>query len=134
MDDAKCIKRSTHCALLLVSVPMPSQSKVKQYQDHEVDFSLLSDRAFEVFGKRPFRWQLEAAQAILCGWDVVLDIGTGSGKTLCFTLPLLLNNRDIAMTISPLTALMIDQASYFQDSKYTKDLPKYRQINPSCRR
>ena len=54
--------------------PMPSQSKVKQYQDHEVDFSVLSDRAFEVFGKRPFRWQLEAAQAILCGRDVVLDV------------------------------------------------------------
>jgi hypothetical protein len=56
-------------------VPMPSQSKVKQYQDHEVDFSVLSDRAFEVFGKRPFRWQLEAAQAILCGRDVVLGTG-----------------------------------------------------------
>ena len=89
---------------------MPSQSKVKQYQDHEVDFSRLSDKSFEVFGKRPFRWQLEAAQAILCGRDVVLDIGTGSGKTLCFTLPLLLNNSDIALTVSPLTALMIDQA------------------------
>ena len=90
--------------------PMPSQSKVKQYQDHEVEFSVLSDRAFEVFGKRPFRWQLEAAQAILCGRDVVLDVGTGSGKTLCFTLPLLLKNSDIALTVSPLTALMIDQA------------------------
>ena len=31
-------------------IPMPSQSKVKQYQDHEVDFSVLSDRAFEVSG------------------------------------------------------------------------------------
>ena len=96
-----------HCPL---PIPMPSQSKVKQYQDHEVDFSRLSDKSFEVFGKQPFRWQLEAAQAILCGRDVVLDIGTGSGKTLCFTLPLLLNNSDIALTVSPLTALMIDQA------------------------
>ena len=89
---------------------MPSQSKVKQYHEHEVDFSVLSDQAFEIFGKRPFKWQLEADQAILCGRDVVLDIGTGSGKTLCFTLPLLLNNSDIALTVSPLTALMIDQA------------------------
>jgi len=43
-------------------------------------------------------------------WPGRLDIGTGSGKTLCFTLPLLLNNSDIALTVSPLTALMIDQA------------------------
>ena len=47
---------------------MPSQSKVKQYQDREVDFSPLSDRAFEIFGKRPFRWQLEAAQATSTMW------------------------------------------------------------------
>jgi ATP-dependent helicase YprA (DUF1998 family) len=91
---------------------MPSKSKVKQYKVQEVNFFILkvSDQAFEVFGKRPFTWQLDAAQAILCGQDVVLDIGTGSGKTLCFTLPLLLNNSDIALTVSPLTALMIDQA------------------------
>jgi hypothetical protein len=75
---------------------MPPQSKVKQYQDHEGNFSVLSD---EVFGKRPFRWQLEAAQAILCGRDVVLDIGNGSRKTLFFALPLPLNNSDL--TVSP---------------------------------
>jgi len=89
---------------------MPSQSKVRQYQDHKVDFSHLSDKSYEVFRKWPFRWQLEAAQAILCGWDIDLDIGTGSGKTLCFTLLLLLNNSNIALTVSPLTALIIDQA------------------------
>jgi ATP-dependent helicase YprA (DUF1998 family) len=80
---------------------MPSRSKVKQYQDNEVNSSLLLDRAFEVFGKQPFGWQLEAAQAVLCDGDVILDVGTGSRKTLCFTLPLLLNNSDIGLTISP---------------------------------
>jgi superfamily II DNA helicase RecQ len=89
---------------------MPSHSKVKQYQDHEVNLAVPSDRAFEVYGKQPFRWQLKVAQAILCGWDVVLDIGTGSGKAFCFTLPLFLNNDDISLTVSPLTALMINQA------------------------
>jgi len=93
-----------------ISNRMPSQSKVRQYQDHKVDFSHLSDKSYEVFRKWPFRWQLEAAQAILCGWDIDLDIGTGSGKTLCFTLLLLLNNSNIALTVSPLTALIIDQA------------------------
>ena len=86
---------------------MPSQPKVKQYQDHEVDLSILLDRAFEVFRKQPFRWQLEAAQAILCSQDIVLDIGTGSGKTLCFTMPLLLNYSDIALTVSPSQCLWL---------------------------
>jgi superfamily II DNA helicase RecQ len=46
---------------------------------------------------------------------VVLDVGTGSGKTLCFSLPLL-NEKDISITVSPLTALMIDQVSASQSS------------------
>jgi DEAD/DEAH box helicase len=88
------------------------QSKVKQYTVEELDLGLISDMAYEKLGKRPFQWQLEAAAAILCGKDVVLDVGTGSGKTLCFSLPLLLNERDVSLTISPLTALMIDQVNH----------------------
>ncbi|KLO10217.1 hypothetical protein SCHPADRAFT_802334, partial [Schizopora paradoxa] len=64
----------------------------------------------DIFKKKPFTWQLEAANAILQGKDVVVDVGTGSGKTLCFSLPLLVNDTDIALIISPLSALMIDQA------------------------
>jgi hypothetical protein len=64
-----------HCA-------MPIQSKVKQYTAEELDFGLISDKAYEKLGKRPFRWQLEAAAAILCGRDVVLDVGTGSGSVM----------------------------------------------------
>jgi ATP-dependent helicase YprA (DUF1998 family) len=90
---------------------MPIQSKVKKYTAEELDLGLISDKAYEKFGKRPFRWQLEAGAAVLCGKDVVLDVGTGSGKTLCFSLPLLLNERDVSLTISPLTALMIDQVN-----------------------
>jgi ATP-dependent helicase YprA (DUF1998 family) len=92
---------------------MPIQAKVKQYTAEELDINLISDKAYEKLRKRPFRWQLEAAAAILCGKDVVLDVGTGSGKTLCFSLPLLLNERDVSLTISPLTALMIDQVNIF---------------------
>ena len=90
---------------------MPTLSKVKQYTPEELDSALVSDKCFEKLGKRPFRWQLESALAILCGKDVVLDVGTGSGKTLCFSLPLVLNDRDIALSVSPLTALMIDQVN-----------------------
>ena len=90
---------------------MPLQSKVKQYTPEELDLHVISDKSYEKLGKRPFQWQLEAAVAVLCGKDAVLDVGTGSGKTLCFSLPLLLDERDVSLTISPLTALMIDQVN-----------------------
>jgi superfamily II DNA helicase RecQ len=43
--------------------------------------------------KKKKKWQLDASQAILCGQDVIVDVGTGSGKTLCFSLPLLLDEH-----------------------------------------
>jgi len=89
----------------------PIQSKVKQYLEGELDLEMISEKSYQTLGVHPFRWQLEAAAAILSGRDVVLDVGTGSGKTLCFSLPLLLNEKDISITVSPLTALMIDQVS-----------------------
>lgn len=92
---------------------MPAQSKIRQYEEHELDFEMLSEKAYQVLGIRPFRWQLEAAMAILCGKDVVLDVGTGCGKSLCFVLPLLLNETDIGITVTPLTALMLDQVRIF---------------------
>ncbi|KAJ7328238.1 hypothetical protein DFH08DRAFT_636838, partial [Mycena albidolilacea] len=58
----------------------------------------------------PFKYQLEIAAAVLQGEDVIIDVGTGCGKTLCFTLPLLLSAENISMIVSPLSALMIDQA------------------------
>ena len=88
---------------------MPIQSKCKQYSASEVDLEYISILALEELGQRPFRWQLETTMAILTGNDVVLDVGTGCGKSLCFSLPLLLNKTDISLTVSPLTALMIDQ-------------------------
>ncbi|KAF9472973.1 P-loop containing nucleoside triphosphate hydrolase protein [Pholiota conissans] len=90
---------------------MPIQSKVQQYSDSEINLLALSEKSWEVLGKRPFRWQLEAAEAILYGKDVILDVGTGCGKSLCFILPLLMNKDDMALTVSPLSALMLDQAN-----------------------
>ncbi|KAF8165834.1 P-loop containing nucleoside triphosphate hydrolase protein [Crassisporium funariophilum] len=84
--------------------------KVHWYTEDEVDLDELAAKAYQIFGKWPFRWQLESALGILCGKDVILDVGTGSGKTLCFLLPLLLCETDIGMTVSPLSALMLEQA------------------------
>jgi ATP-dependent helicase YprA (DUF1998 family) len=88
---------------------MPVQSKCQQYSPSEINLESISNLAFEELGQRPFRWQLEATAAILTGNDVVLDVGTGCGKSLCFSLPLLFSQSDISLTVSPLTALMIDQ-------------------------
>jgi len=99
--------------LYLLNYSMPVNSKAVQYQPDEVNLQELSDAAHTILGRRPFRWQLEATEAILRGEDVILDVGTGSGKSLCFTLPLLLDKNDVSITVSPLTALMKDQVRKF---------------------
>jgi ATP-dependent helicase YprA (DUF1998 family) len=84
----------------------------RKCKPEETDLDLLAKKAVEVLSAKPFQFQLEAAAAILCGEDLIIDVGTGAGKTLCFTLPLLLNTEDISMIVSPLSALMIDQAGF----------------------
>ena len=69
---------------------MPTQSKCQQYTSTEINLELISNLSFDELGQRPFWWQLEATVAILTGNDLVLDVGTGCGKRLCFLLPLLL--------------------------------------------
>ena len=88
---------------------MPVQSKVHQYRKEEINLDDVATRAFTILHMKPFLWQLEIAVAILCGEDVIIDVRTGSRKTLCFSLPLILNDTDMVLTVSPLTALMIDQ-------------------------
>ncbi|KZT27988.1 P-loop containing nucleoside triphosphate hydrolase protein [Neolentinus lepideus HHB14362 ss-1] len=88
---------------------MVATSRVQRYTDETIKLEDLTARAATILGKRPFPWQLEVAAAVLKGEDVILDVGTGSGKTLCFCLPLLKDEKDISLIVSPLTALMIDQ-------------------------
>ncbi|PPQ87259.1 hypothetical protein CVT24_003287, partial [Panaeolus cyanescens] len=98
-------------------MPVVRKSKCHQYTATELDPAKISDIALAVLGKKPFDWQLEACIGVLTGNDVILDVGTGCGKSLCFQLPLLMSKTDIALTISPLTALMIDQASHCKVGK-----------------
>ena len=61
------------------------------------------------FGLRAFRpGQLEAAQSVLEGRDLVAVMPTGSGKSLCFQLPALLL-PGTTVVVSPLIALMKNQ-------------------------
>jgi ATP-dependent helicase YprA (DUF1998 family) len=70
---------------------MVSLLKVRRYKPEEVDIGKLAEKASQIFHKRPFEWQIDVPRAVLCGEDVVVDVGTGSGKILCFSLPLLLD-------------------------------------------
>ena len=110
---------------------MPIQSKVHRYKPEEISLDDLAAKAFSILHKKPFVWQLEIALAILCGEDVIIDVGTGSGKTLCFSLPLILNDTDMVLTVSPLTALMIDQESiYISRPPFRLTAENYRQQVP----
>jgi ATP-dependent helicase YprA (DUF1998 family) len=57
----------------------------------------------------PREWQLDVAEALLLGIDTVVIAGTGSGKTIPFMLPLVLNHEKMVLTISPLKVLQRDQ-------------------------
>src|SRR2546421_11393590 len=61
------------------------------------------------FGFPAFRpGQREACNAALAGRDALVVMPTGSGKSLCYQLPALLDDR-LAIVVSPLVALMHDQ-------------------------
>jgi superfamily II DNA helicase RecQ len=63
----------------------------------------------EIFGKTPCLFQIELCLAQLQGhsiWQDIISIApTGSGKTLCFLMPLLFNNNKISIIITALNLL-----------------------------
>src|SRR5690606_18616126 len=68
--------------------------------------------------QRLYSHQEAAIEAICAGNDVVLEAPTGSGKTLCFNIPLargLLNDQNShALMIHPMKALSNDQRRQFE--------------------
>jgi ATP-dependent DNA helicase RecQ len=64
----------------------------------------------ELFGFSDFRpGQAEAVDAALSDRDALVVMPTGSGKSLCYQLPALMRS-DLTIVVSPLVALMRDQA------------------------
>ena len=57
----------------------------------------------------PWPFQLQALLALLHGSDVLITVGTGSGKTLCLSLPMLLHPKSMSTTISLLKRLQATQ-------------------------
>jgi RecQ family ATP-dependent DNA helicase len=67
------------------------------------------------FGHPAFRrGQVEAVEAAVAGRDVLLVMPTGAGKSLCYQLPALVDER-LAVVVSPLVSLMQDQVEGLGD-------------------
>ena len=63
-----------------------------------------------VFGFSAFRpGQAEVVEAVLAGRDTLAVMPTGAGKSLCYQLPAVLEDRSLTIVVSPLIALMDDQ-------------------------
>ncbi|KAJ7798350.1 P-loop containing nucleoside triphosphate hydrolase protein [Mycena olivaceomarginata] len=93
--------------------PKPLSSRVRIYKPNEIDLGSISEKARIHLGRTPHEFQTRFFSNVMQGKDVILDIGTGSGKSLCFDLPVLVNKKEIVLVVSPLTALMLEQAGSF---------------------
>jgi DEAD/DEAH box helicase len=106
---AKRNTTSKHHADSVRSAANPLQTSVRIYKPEELDHEGLATRTKTILGKVAFAWQLEIGAVAMCGEDVIVDVGTGCGKSLGFSIPLVLHETDIALRVTPLTALMVDQ-------------------------
>lgn len=77
------------------------------------DWKLTHERLYSEFKKRfgadAYEWQIQVTEAILLGLDSVVIAGTGSGKTMPFMMPLMLDSKRKILIISPLKVLQTDQ-------------------------
>ena len=79
---------------------------------------------------KPYDWQLDVAEALTLGLDATIIAGTGSGKTLPWALPLLLDENcdGICLVISPLNELEADHVC----REHTDTLGTILITMPSC--
>ncbi|MBL4591472.1 MAG: DEAD/DEAH box helicase, partial [Phycisphaerales bacterium] len=73
--------------------------------------TILNER-FGIEGLRPLQAQI--IDRVLGGGDALVVMPTGSGKSLCFQLPALVNHaqrKGVTLVFSPLIALMEDQVA-----------------------
>ncbi|XP_014356821.2 ATP-dependent DNA helicase Q5 [Papilio machaon] len=80
----------------------------------------VTEKLLECFGHRKFKSELQerAVRAIARGvHDVYVSMPTGSGKSLCFQLPAMLQDNKVAIVFSPLLALIKDQIDHLTKFK-----------------
>ncbi|XP_047509764.1 ATP-dependent helicase SGS1-like [Pieris napi] len=75
----------------------------------------VTEKLLQCFGHKKFKSELQerAVRAIARGvHDVYVSMPTGSGKSLCFQLPAMLQDNKVAIVFSPLLALIKDQIDH----------------------
>ena len=66
----------------------------------------------DIFGFKELRpFQAQVVDASLMGKDIMVISPTGSGKSLCFQLPALVN-EGMTIVFSPLRSLIFDQVEF----------------------
>ena len=83
-------------------------AKKKNYDTHKTR-ATLADIFRERFGNNFYDWQLDVTEAIILGLASIVIAGTGSGKTMPFMMPLLMDPMKKIIIISPLKVLQLDQ-------------------------
>ncbi|KAF8803590.1 hypothetical protein BYT27DRAFT_7109423 [Phlegmacium glaucopus] len=78
----------------------------------------------------PRQFQLEATIAIMEGRDSVIDVGTGSGKTICSILPCLLDPKGLSIVITPLKCLQAVQV--IEVARYGIEALAINEDTPHC--
>ena len=82
--------------------------------DSSTQKNKLLEVLFKYFGHQSFRkGQLDTIKAALENKDVLTIMPTGSGKSLCFQLPAIMQDG-LTVVISPLISLMKDQLDHLK--------------------
>lgn len=110
---AELIERLEDCAKEQLSVVKSFKANFKANSKTAEEGSDILEVAYDalqqVFGHDEFRFQQEwAVERILKGESTLLIQSTGSGKSLCYQLPAVLQ-AGLTIVISPLVSLMEDQ-------------------------
>jgi len=107
------------------------KARQKAFRKDGYDSATTRRRLTELFRKRfdgaePRSWQLEVTEAILLGVNSLVIAGTGTGKTMPFMMPLMLDPKK-ALIISTLKIRQADQVcwlstitSFLQASRFEK--------------
>ena len=95
------------------NVLQAARDRSRDYSSENTREDLVTAFKKAFHGLEPYDWQLDVTEALLLGLDCVVIAGTGSGKTMPFAMPLLVDKtkKKMVIVISPLNDLEEDQVS-----------------------